>query len=504
LKEGLVGALVTDRFFYFSDLYDRTISPTSVIFRPAGLHFAFSRQKNGNLSKIFDKHISILKNDPESLYYHSLQRWFGKRDLAGIPKYLIWLFIIIAVILSAVLLFALLLKKQVKLKTATLRRKNEELQSAKRKVEESNRLKTVFLQNISHEIRTPMNGILGFLKLLKNQGLDSENKKQYVDIINQSAQRLLETISNIVEISKIESNQVVVHSKPVNVREVMDFNLNFFKQQADKKGIHIRISTQIDEKNSFIKTDPALLNDILSNLINNAIKFTPAGEIEIGNYRKNGVLVFFVKDTGIGIPADRLDIIFDRFVQAEQKPHRAFEGSGLGLSIVKAYIQQLGGEIWVESTPGRGSTFSFSIPYLPANRTETKPKESGGSELLPRKPLIILVAEDDEISFLLLEKILKQPNITLLHAPDGQSAVRLFSEAPHISLILMDLKMPGMDGLEAARLIRKKDPQIPIIAQTAFEFSEDKERALEAGCNAVITKPINPGKLIRLIKQYAR
>lgn len=241
----------------------------------------------------------------------------------------------------------------------------ENLVKAKERAEESDRLKTAFLANISHEIRTPMNGILGFLELLKNPELENEVKSQYIDVVNRSGDRLMSTINDLIEISKIEAGQVKTEISTVYIPEIMDYYLNFFKPEAREKHLGIKIVRQIEDPEALIKTDRSKIEATLSNLISNAIKFTQIGEIEFGNYIKGEFLVFFVKDTGVGISPDRMDAVFDRFVQADLNMTRPYQGTGLGLSIVKGYIEMLKGKIWVESREGEGSIFYFTIPYNP-------------------------------------------------------------------------------------------------------------------------------------------
>ncbi|MGE4587078.1 MAG: PAS domain-containing sensor histidine kinase, partial [Mangrovibacterium sp.] len=244
-----------------------------------------------------------------------------------------------------------------------------DLIAAKEKAEESERLRAAFLANMSHEIRTPMNGILGFLSLLETPDLEEENKKEYINIVNKSGQRLLETINDIIEISKIEAGESRLNSMVVNIREILQYQLDFFQPQAEEKGLHLFIKKQLKQDEALVQTDKHKLEGILTNLIKNALKFTEEGYVELGNYREGNRLVFYVKDTGKGIPPERIGTIFERFVQADQELTRAYEGSGLGLAIAKAYLDTLGGEISVQSTPGQGSCFTFYIPWLPAQQT---------------------------------------------------------------------------------------------------------------------------------------
>lgn len=499
LKEDKVDVIVANRFFYFSDLCDQDIIPTGVILELSELHFAFSKTTSPDFIKLFDKHISLLKNNPQSDFYNSLQKWFNKNKTV-IPDYLKFLIVILILGLMVFLLFILLLKHKVKVRTKILNNKNEELIIAKEKAEESDKLKTVFLQNMSHEIRTPMNGILGFLSLLKKPHLNDEKKNQYIDIINESGERLLNTINDIIEVSKIESNQVVVRQSKVDIAEIMDFHLNFFIEKAKQKELFLHISQQLPKEKSLVETDKNLLGAILTNLLNNSIKFTNKGSIEFGNYLDANNLVFFVKDTGIGIPAHRQEAIFERFVYADLQLSRSHEGSGLGLSIVKSYVGMLNGKIWVESEIDKGSTFFFSIPYKPKYPIASNISEENNSQTQLNKQFTILIAEDDDISYKYLEIIIKPLNVNLLRAKNGKESVQFLKENPNISLILMDIKMPIMNGLEATSEIRKFNSTIPIIAQTAYAMNEDKENIIQVGCNDVITKPIDNNELIKLIK----
>lgn len=374
--------------------------------------------------------------------------------------------------------------------------------AAKEKAEESDRLKSVFLANVSHEIRTPMNAILGFLELLKGEDLSHEKMNSYIDIVNQSGKRLLNTINDIIEISKIEAGQSDVHITEVNIPEIMQFHYDFFRQQCSEKGILLKITEQVSVEAGIIKTDKHKLDGILTNLINNAIKFTNTGSIEFGNRIEGDMLLFYVRDTGIGIPAERIQAIFERFVQADVKKSRSHEGSGLGLAIVKAYIDMMGGKIWIESETNVGSTFYFTLPYelvkkiIPFTFSDEKP-------LFQESPIVkLLVAEDNDYNFQYLDKILTEEGFEFIRARSGEETIKLFRENPDINIILIDIKMPGMNGLDATRHIRSFNKTIPIIAQTAYVWSGERENSLEAGCNDYILKPINRQHLMRLINKY--
>ncbi len=391
--------------------------------------------------------------------------------------------------------------KELRKKIAGLEKQAKE---AIKKAEESDQLKSAFLANMSYTIRTPMNTILGFLDLLKQPDLDVAQKEDFIRIVNKSAQRLLGTINDIVEISLIESGQSEVHISEVNIEEVMGQYLMFLQPQAEEKGITLRISEQIKDEGALIRTDKYKLDGTMINLINNAIKFTREGTIEIGNYLRRNSLVFYVKDTGEGIPANRLDAIFDRFVQADMNLPRAQEGSGLGLAIAREYIRMLNGKIWVESEQGQGSTFYFSIPYNPAKRAKVAAETVEVSQERAPEVYTVLIAEDDELSFHFLEVILKKESFRIIRTETGEETVQALRDNPDIAIVLMDIKMPGMDGLQATRVIRKFDKNIPIIAQTAHALDGDREKALEVGCNDYLSKPIKRDELLKAVSHYIK
>ena len=372
----------------------------------------------------------------------------------------------------------------------------QELIKAKEKAEESERLKTAFLANMSHEIRTPMNGILGFIDILSEPGVPKDEKDTYFDLVKKSGERLLNTINDIIEISKIEANQTYLNFSDENLEAVLEEHLNFFQPEARQKGISLKLRKNPghDQK---IRTDKNKLDSILTNLIKNAIKFTKEGEIEFGCVPKKGLLQFFVKDTGIGIAGDRIEAIFNRFEQAEMGISRGHEGTGLGLSISKAYAEMLGGNLWVESEKGKGSTFHFTVHLLPAAEKEALHQDEPKEEIEPQTACTILVVEDDDISFSLVESYLSKENFELLHAKNGEEAVKMVRENSDIDLVLMDVKMPGMDGYTTTREIRKLNKEIPIIAQTAYALEGDREKALQAGCDDYVSKPLRKNELIK-------
>jgi len=378
-----------------------------------------------------------------------------------------------------------------------------ELVNAKERAEESDRLKSAFLANMSHEIRTPMNGILGFADLLKEPGLSGDRQKEYIQIIEKSGVRMLNIINDIIDISKIEAGQMEVIISETNVNDQTNYIYKFFKPEVEQKGLKFNLVNGLPNNISTIYTDREKTYAILTNLVKNAIKFTQQGSIEFGYQLKAAELEFFVRDTGLGVPEDQIDFIFERFRQGNETLSKEYEGSGLGLSISKAYIELLGGRIWVESEVDKGSTFYFTLPYNGETELSLFEKELTVKEqIFQTKNLKVLVVEDDEFSILLLTKVINPISKEILFAINGVEAVEKCRNNPDIDLVLMDMKMPEMDGFEATRQIRGFNKDVVIIAQTAFTLTGDREKALEAGCDDYISKPINRAQLFGIINTY--
>ncbi|WP_299526574.1 transporter substrate-binding domain-containing protein [uncultured Lutibacter sp.] len=389
-----------------------------------------------------------------------------------------------------------------------------ELKKAKEQAEESDRLKSAFLANMSHEIRTPMNGILGFSDLLKKPNLSGDQQQKYIGIIEKSGERMLNIINDIVHISKIEAGLMNVDIKESNINEQIEYIYTFFKPEVEAKGMQLFFKNTLLAKEATIKTDREKLFAILTNLVKNAIKYSEKGTIEFGyvlksisestNHSRKAELEFFVKDTGIGIPKDRQKAIFERFIQADIPDTMARQGAGLGLSITKAYVEILDGKIWVESEEGIGSTFYFTLPYNPEfkKKINTKDVEVTDSSENIIKNLKILIAEDDDISEMLISINVCEFSNEILRATTGREAIETCRNNPDIDLILMDIRMPEMDGYEATCQIRKFNKDVIIIAQTAYGLTGDKEKSLDAGCNDYITKPIKKEELESLIQKY--
>lgn len=377
----------------------------------------------------------------------------------------------------------------------------QELIQARIKAEQSDRLKTAFLANMSHEIRTPLNAIVGFSRLM-TMAETPEDESLYSDIINQNSEILLQLINDILDLAKIEAGTLEYVRQPMNLGEVCR---NIYEVHKDRVQKNVTLILDSKDANLVINEDKNRIIQVITNLITNAIKFTVKGEIHFGFEQKEGLINFYVKDTGMGISEEKIKKIFDRFV----KLNTFVQGTGLGLAICRMIVEKIGGEIGVESEIDKGSTFHFTIPYDMQKRklalkevgtgNPLSTKQSGPKRTIQRARTI-LIAEDVDSNFLLLKTLIGK-KYELLWAKNGDEAVRQFKEY-HPDLILMDIKMPGMDGLEATRLIRTYSEIVPIVALTAFAFESDKEKALEVGCNDFITKPMSLNALEKVLNKY--
>jgi signal transduction histidine kinase/CheY-like chemotaxis protein len=377
------------------------------------------------------------------------------------------------------------------------------LEIAKEKAEESDRLKSQFLNNLSHEIRTPMNGIIGFMSLLNTPNLDEDSREEYMKIINQSGNRLMATINDIIELSKIEAKQHRVHTHVIHVQNFFDYHYHFFAKLTREKDIQFKIELAEIDQNLYIKSDKIKLDAILSILINNAIKFTPKGSVEVHASIDHQELKIEVKDSGIGIPNEKMEAIFKPFTQVDGSLTRDHEGAGLGLTLCKAHVEKLGGKITVQSQVGQGSQFTVIIPCeIVPKQEHTVRKLFKGNKDLQLAGTKIMLVEDDEANLIYLKSLLKPYDFILVEARNGEEALRSYRANMDCRLILMDIKMPVMNGLEATREIRKFDQRVPIIAQTAHAFTSDREEVLLHGCDAYISKPYRGNELIEILKNY--
>jgi signal transduction histidine kinase len=375
---------------------------------------------------------------------------------------------------------------------------NKELQSAMVKADESDRLKTAFLANLSHEIRTPLNGILGFSELMLSEDTSADAKAEYRDIIKSSGNQLLSIVNDIIDISKIESGELEVNYTTFNLRNALNELYETHKSDAAVKNLSFElIRDYSDESDLDILSDEIKLRQILSNLISNAIKFTYQGFVNFGYKREGDLLIFSVRDSGIGIDKKLQKMVFDRFIQIDSGNDRIEGGTGLGLSIAKAYVEKLGGEIWLESEKARGSHFHFSLPYIEDSTVKTKERKKEAAVKVQKRK--VLIVEDVESNEILLKGMLKKYPFDIVVARTGNEALDLFKKEQKLDFILMDLKLPDIDGFTVTARIREIDKEIPIIAQTAYAFAEDRKKALQAGCNDLLSKPITRRTLSKLI-----
>lgn len=379
----------------------------------------------------------------------------------------------------------------------------EELINAKNKAEESDNLKTAFLNNISHEIRTPMNAIVGFAKFINDPGITDDRRKQFSEIIEQSSRQLMSIITDIIQIATIESGQEKLNLTEFEVNDILRMLKEQFSINSRSDEFELIISPIPEDRNTFLFSDQVKLIQVLTNLINNAIKFTSKGYVKFGYELKKDYIQFVVEDTGIGIASEYHDVIFDRFRQVDHALSRRYGGSGLGLSIAKAYVELMGGKIWLESEPGKGTIFYFTLPRRDMNPGNDNSEPVVEEPYRFSRRIRVLVAEDIDTNYLLLQHILPHFNADLIRAVNGEEAVGLCkSEAPDI--VLMDIKMPKMDGYEATKRIKNYCPTMPVIALTAYFSVIDRQKAFECGCDDFISKPIEASmlfaKMRRLIK----
>ena len=379
----------------------------------------------------------------------------------------------------------------------------EKLKESKIKAEESDRLKSAFLANMSHEIRTPMNGILGFSQLLLRSDQPREKTNRFLKIIYNNSKQLLNIINDIIDISKIETGQISIYNNNTNINEICIDLLNIFEsdlEKNDKHNIDLEFIPGLSNNDSFAFFDGSRLNQILANLIGNAVKFTEKGFVKFGyTITPDGKNIeFFIHDSGIGISSQKIEIIFERFKQADDRINRQFGGTGLGLTISKQLVELMGGKLWVESEPGVGSIFRFLIPYVSNIKNLNIPLYLNGEiEINNLKDKTILIVEDEYTSFLFIESLFEELDAKLIWVETGASAIEMVKINPLISLILMDIRIPDMSGYEITAKIKELRPDLPIIAQTANAMEGDMEKALNAGCDDYISKPINHLHLIR-------
>jgi signal transduction histidine kinase/CheY-like chemotaxis protein len=379
--------------------------------------------------------------------------------------------------------------------------------AAKEKAELSDKLKSSFLTNMSHEIRTPMNAIVGLSELLKDKDFSEPEKTEFVDLILANSNSLLELIDDILDISKIESNQLKINLKEFEVYPLLNELYHRYTDEIkskEKSSVDFRLSVNLKDNSLSIESDALRLKQVLSKLLDNAIKFTDAGHITLGCTLQKDKIMFFVEDTGIGLSEDKKEIIFELFRKVEDNNLRLYRGTGLGLSLSQSLVKMMGSEIKVESEVKKGSRFYFHLPFKRKNRVIEHLIADSDNDLL--KPIwegkSILVVEDDTSNFMLIHEILKTTGINIKQANNGDEALKMVSSGNSPDIIIMDVKLPGIDGYETTRRIREINMEIPIIANTAYAMEGDRNKSIEAGCSEYISKPTDRKALINLISKY--
>ena len=380
----------------------------------------------------------------------------------------------------------------------------EELIIAKEKAEEADKLKSAFLANMSHEIRTPLNAIMGFSQLICDSDIETDQLKEFTEIIRKRSEDLLEIINDILDISRLEAGQIYLYYNKDNLYTIFKEITELFKSKLliDNTGVELKVNYNLDTNQSYINTDFGRLKQILINLISNAIKFTKVGSVEICcKLIDSQTLLFYVKDTGIGIPKDKLDVIFERFIQADNSTTRLYGGTGLGLSICKSLIELFNGEIWVESEVNKGSTFYFTIPYESAKKNETK-QEIITKQYYDWSDKTILIIEDDAYNAIYINDVIASTKTKIFKVENAREALEIFKQNEKIDLVLMDILLPDENGYNLTKILLSLKPDQIIIAQTAFASDDDRRKCISVGCKDFISKPINKKELLALLDKY--
>lgn len=494
--------------------YDAYIGPKAVI------HYLINENNLSNLtisSEIdfsYNPGFAVTKNDKilQSIIKKSLRSVSNKEKKEILDNWLFnvvtpfyekssfWIWISFAII--CLLVIILLINNYLKYK---IKQRTKQLKIAKEKAEESDCLKTIFIQNISHEIRTPMNGIIGFSELLMKDNLSIEEQKEYAKIIANNSKDLIVIIDNILEIAKLQTERISVRPEEIDLDALFESIYKKYQQKAEEKNINLVVESKHDKDCQHALIDKPKLFKILLNLIDNAIKFTQMGSIVIQYEIVQNSIVISVKDSGIGILKRDQENIFHNFSQSEKEISKNYGGLGLGLSIAKKNADLIGGTITFTTQENQGSTFTLTLPFIPVPKPSEKSKSNFSNSTEKPEKHIILIAEDGDVNFLFLKTVLtKMPEFDFIihRAENGRKAVEICEQNTNIELVLMDIKMPIMDGYEATKRIKKIRPQLPVVAQTAYSTQEDIEKAIEAGCDDFISKPVDRSLLKPILSRY--
>jgi len=390
-----------------------------------------------------------------------------------------------------------------------LKKVHEDLIKANIGAESSKKLKSNFLANISHEIRTPLNSVVGFSNLLLSNNLTKEVKEEYIEHINHNSEKLLQIIGDIIDLSRLESSQIQITYEEASLGKIVNEIIEDARQiiRRNEKPIILNVKNHFEDVGDLIFTDRVWLKRVLNHLMDNAVKFTLEGSVEFSYLHENQNIIFKIRDTGIGINKENLGRIFEEFRQEFDGHHRPFEGLGIGLTLAKEVIERMGGKIFVESEKGVGSEFSFSIPYRPAGSQKAKSVSTGIDHVVKKidwRSRKCLLVDDNKDVLIYLNRILTDTGVVILTARSGFEAIEIIKRNPDIDVVLLDMQMPEMNGIEATKEIRKIRKDIPIIAQTAFIFEDDKDIILEAGCDACLIKPIRRDHLLTVMSSFVK
>lgn len=390
-----------------------------------------------------------------------------------------------------------------------LRQIHEDLVKANEEVKVSNRLKSSFLANISHEIRTPLNSVVGFSNLLLSDDLTKEVKEEYIEHINHNSEKLLQIIGDIIDLSRLESSQIEITYEEASVNEIVGEIVGEARQviKRNEKPIILNVKNQFEKNTDLIFTDRIWLKRVLNHLMDNAIKFTLDGSVEFSYYREGNDLFFKIKDTGIGINKENLGRIFEEFRQEIDGHQRPFEGLGIGLTLAREVIERMGGKIFVKSEKGIGSEFSFSIPYRPAGSIKSKLQDLLKEQMTSKvnwSAKKCLLVDDNKDVLIYMNRILLDTGIKILTARTGFETLEAIRNTPDIDVVVLDMQLPEMNGIEVTKEIRKIRKELPIIAQTAYIFEDDKDIIIEAGCDACLIKPIRKEHLMTVMAGFIK